>query len=129
MERIEGNALEEQNWSSRLAWSNLYKIAPVIEGKRSAPILNAQFEHCIENLRMEIELLMPEKVHFMTFQGWFSWFAEPLSVEIRPHHANSVDGMGDLNLGPCSARFLVSTGPEGKNETEWLEEVVSAFGA
>lgn len=67
---------DETRWAEKLAWTNLYKVAPFEGGNPNEPLCRAQLEICREILRYEIEKLKPQKIVFVTDLDWFRDFAE-----------------------------------------------------
>lgn len=59
---------ERQNWSSWIAWSNLYKFAPQ-GGNPSGKLKVNQEEYCWKILDEEIDILKPKCIIFLT-SGW-----------------------------------------------------------
>ena len=53
------------DWASRLAWSNLYKVAPPA-GNPSEAVCSAQQAGCIELLREELCVFQPQRLLFLT---------------------------------------------------------------
>jgi hypothetical protein len=52
----------DQFWSSRLVWSNLYKIAPAVGGNPNGGLRDVQFPFCRDLLIKEIELFTPRRL-------------------------------------------------------------------
>jgi len=57
-----------QNWSSKVVWSNLYKLAPK-NGNPSGKLKAKQEEYCWKILDEEIDILKPRCLIFLT-SGW-----------------------------------------------------------
>ncbi len=58
------------NWSSYLIWSNLYKISPFNGGNPSGRLMEVQREKCIELLKLEIETWKPKHILMLTGGDW-----------------------------------------------------------
>lgn len=131
LKAVEGGAFNKNRWSSRLAWTNLYKIAPYETGNPSDPLCEAQFNACVNILRSEIELLQPKRVLFMTGRYWLDWFEEPLDLEVSVRAGPYVEGVGDITTGAHSAPYVVAARPDnrkaGTSEASWVEAVSEAF--
>lgn len=114
-------------WSSHIAWSNLYKIAPTAGGNPSAELRCLQFSQCVSLLALEVEQLRPRHVLCLTGIDWFEPFAVPLGLNrlapCRPGF-RFVDGMYLAGL----QKWVVAQHPQGKPENEVVAEVVTAFG-
>ncbi len=63
-EALEGT----ENWSSKIAWSNLYKFAP-FEGNPTGALKRYQKESCWRILDEEINIIRPKCIVFLT-SGW-----------------------------------------------------------
>ena len=62
------------NWFEHIAWTNLYKVAPAEEANPGAYLKQTEYKTCKAILKMEIELLSPKYVIFIT--GWKDWFED-----------------------------------------------------
>ena len=111
------------NWATRLAWSNLYKIAPCKGGNPTRREIDSQQPDSIDLIRMELDLLRPRAVVMMVGAHWLEPFEK------------------DLNVRPCKGTFVIATGqygdstiivtvrPEGKPRTAFVDEVQGHFAA
>ncbi len=70
--------IDGPKWSSRLAWSNLYKVSPAHGGNPSGRLCRAQRAACIELLWGEIETLAPRRILVLTGWNWFGEMADGL---------------------------------------------------
>ena len=59
------------NWFEHVAYTNLYKASPAIEGNPGLYLKQTEHEACDAILTKEIELLSPKYVIFIT--GWEEW--------------------------------------------------------
>jgi hypothetical protein len=50
------------SWASRIAWTNLYKVAPSGGGNPSDMLCKFQLEHCIRLLKLELDAYKPRYV-------------------------------------------------------------------
>ena len=119
----------EEDWSSRLVWSNLYKISPHdAGGNPSNGLCKIQEPGCIELLREEIREYAPEKILFLTGWNWAWPFVTPLSSE-RQETSGLVEASGKIDVLGHNKEipFVVAKHPQGKPESEWVEEVISRF--
>jgi hypothetical protein len=119
---------QNQQWSSSLVWSNLYKISPVDGGNPGAALLRAQSVGCIRQLKMEIEKYEPKRLLFLTGYSW----AEPFISEIWQADltlpGNSiVEGFGEVKCGEGTTTVVIAPHPQGKKEKVLVSEVVSLF--
>lgn len=72
-----GKAPEEKEtyWLDNIAWSNMYKIAPLKEGNPNERLIKAQQEACKDILKAEIQALVPTHIILMTDKTWFDQYA------------------------------------------------------
>jgi len=57
---------DDEPWASRLAWTNLYKIAPTKSGNPSERLCSYQLRRCVKLLELELEMLNPRYVLLVT---------------------------------------------------------------
>ena len=119
---------QEENWSSRLVWSNLYKISPHAGGNPSDKLCAIQEPGCIELLRKEIQDYQPERILFLTGMNWAKAFLADLGYQ-EPALDSLVEASGTVSPPGCKQviPFVVARHPQGKLESEWVEEVISGF--
>lgn len=71
------------DWSKKIVWSNLYKIAP--DGANPDNFIrNQQFEISAELVRQEIEELKPKYCIMLTNDNWWSPFRNLLASKVLP---------------------------------------------
>jgi len=110
-------------WATRLAWSNLYKIAPADGGNPTRCEIASQQPHSVELLRLELDLLRPRAVVMMVGSHWIEPFAE--SLDVRPCEGRFVVGKGQYG----DSTIIVTVRPEGKPRTAFVDEVRRHFAA
>lgn len=113
----------ENNWASYLVWSNLYKIAPSTGGNPNPTLCRLQYEGCKDLLNLEIETYKPEKILFLTGEGWVTPFIEEASMQLAPESSTYVRKIGFLHGAHC----VVAEHPMTKKESIWVNEVVEAY--
>jgi len=120
----------ETPWSSHLVWSNLYKIAPCDGGNPNSTLRKAQLDGCVKLLQWELKHYQPRRVLFLT--GWwadqFPFLNEAWKDQPKPKVQSSVEDVGQLDCGSHKAICVVAGHPQGKNETNWVNEGVNALG-
>lgn len=120
-------------WSSRLVWSNLYKLAPARGGNPAERLKKAQFEGCLKLLRLEIDQYKPRRILFLTGLDWAHPFLTGMNLENRSSHvlasSGLVEAVGTLHSTNSHAACVVAKHPMGKNEELWVREVLEAFAA
>ncbi len=119
----------EKPWSSHLVWSNLYKVAPVGGGNPNNSLRTAQFRGCVKLLRWELEKYQPRRILFLTGRCWADPFLEQAWNDRSVPNAHSfVEAGGHLTCGSQIATCVVASHPQGKNETNWVNDVVTGLG-
>jgi hypothetical protein len=117
-------------WSSRLVWSNLYKIAPSLGGNPSGRLAAIEFPFCRDLLLSEIAEFRPKRIVFATGE-WAMPFIDH-AMFVRHDHSGLgqyVLGLGDVVLeGEKIGKFVIAPHPQGKRETQWVREVKAALG-
>lgn len=109
-------------WSSRFAWTNLYKIAPAEGRNPSERLCKLQFDACADLLRHEIEMLQPKQVLVMAGRGWFEPFAERLGLTMRWSR-----GYVEGTAAGFGARWVVTKHPERKPRAPIVEGALRFF--
>jgi hypothetical protein len=120
----------DELWSSRLVWSNLYKIAPFDGGNPNSKLQNIQYPFCRDILVQEIVAFRPRRVVFATGIDWVERFLDN-SLFVRTDSktfGQYVLGVGDLILNDEKiGEFVIAPHPQGKDEDRWVEEVRAAL--
>lgn len=106
---------ESCEWASRVACSNLFKIAPYKTGNPDPKTLMVSIHACIELILKEIEIYKPSHVVFVTDAWWMEpadytheSFAKALNVQLFPEAANTIVGYGVYK----GAKIVVTKRPE-----------------
>lgn len=113
-------------WSSRLIWSNLYKVAPALQGNPSGRLLRLQHAGAKRLLFAEFEHFRPRRVLLLTGWDWAKDFLDGLEScgpFPRPDCVQEV-----LRL-PHGALAVVVRHPQGKPEGPIRTGAVRAFAA
>jgi hypothetical protein len=120
---------DENPWPSHLIWSNLYKIAPAEGGNPNTILCRAQFNGCVQILQWELENYRPRRLLFLTGRTWADPFlAKVWNDRAEPDRHSFVEVVGHVACGPQhAATCVVACHPQGRNETDWVNEVVAAF--
>jgi len=114
---------EQEDIFSHIAWSNLYKASKYKRGNPSSRLMNVQFEMCKIILTLEIEVLKPKIVVFLTALAWAKWFLDDLDIEILPINPTCefVEFVGKYK----SALIIVGQHPQGKAEEPHYREILA----
>ena len=124
---------ESDNWSSKFAWSNLYKVAPAIAGNPSGNVQHIQREFVIQILKKEIDLLKPKYVVFVTGYDFITWSWRNNAKENtfkKAFDIQPVDTLGEYVEGYASyneSKIVVACRPKTKSVAAWVDCVMDAF--
>jgi hypothetical protein len=115
------------NWSSKVIWSNLYKIAPSETGNPSDSLCNSQFAACNELLETEIREFKPKYIVFLTGYNWFDGFlSESINLK-KTKNTRWVEAEGTLNFDNEICKIVVAKHPQGKPEFDLVTEVMDSL--
>lgn len=115
---------ERPLWSSALAWSNLYRLAPHGGGNPSAALARSQRATCQEILEREVREWQPQRLLFLTGLGWLAPFDSMLDGQLHRTPDALVQARGVWNGVPV----VVARHPQGKPQREMVAAIVEAFG-
>ena len=113
--------LDDARWSSRLAWTNLYKVSPAAGWNPGADLQRAQRSFAIDLLSREIEEFAPRRVLALT-GGWIGPFWEGLGLNLDPR-SGLVEAVGKR----CDCAWVVAKHPMVKPEGPFVTDVLGAF--
>ena len=113
------------NWTSHVAWSNLYKVAPWEGGNPSDALCYAQLEDCKKIMQKELAFTSPRAVVMLTGYYWAKDFLEYMNDGLEP------DCIGYEKWGGYEAwayrlegrLLIVSEHPQGKPEAAHVIEI------
>ena len=120
---VDPASLDDPAWSSRLAWSNLAKLAPWGGGNPGGALLDVERQVGPELLMAEVNELKPDRVLVLTGRWWFEPFARHLTLTVD-WRVGLVEGVAE----DASRRWVIAPHPQGKRRA-LLGEVIGAFGA
>jgi hypothetical protein len=119
----------DENPLSHLYWTNLYKISPHVGRNPSLSLCKLQGPACQEMLGVEIKLLEPQRILFLTGAWWANPFLRALKFAPRLVGTYShVHQTGYLRLESgelCSV--VVADHPERKKRSVIGAEILDAF--
>lgn len=121
--------IESPEWASYLVWSNIYKIAPAAGGNPSSTLCSAQLDLCKRILKQELQTFRPRRVLFLTGLGWSQPFTEHIGCELSKNNSGHyVEATGKVTIGTdIQAKVVIAVHPQGKNEKNWVEEVIQGY--
>lgn len=129
--RLNVGDIETPEWSSTLAWSNLYKIAPYEGGNPSERLCGIQEPKCLELFSTELSTLAPKRIVFATGLGWAGPFLNHVHGTVQTDSGSRfVEAYGEIALESGRVcKFVVAPHPQGKPEEEWVDAVMGKFKA
>ncbi|WP_050025130.1 hypothetical protein [Verrucomicrobium sp. BvORR034] len=107
----------------QIATTNLYKIAPD-SGNPSSRLQQVQLDHCIRILQLEIALLKPANVVFLTGWDWIKDFTAAFGI--KDQLDLSLAQFLDVACRVDGVNYILSQHPERKAEAPHVEEILSA---
>lgn len=124
-----GVAVSEDEWPSRIMWTNLYKVSPFDEGNPSTGLLELQREHCGDILRTEIGRWFPKRILMLTDIDWALWFLQKFgATRVQVEGFKYVQWVGKMDIGLKEPAVIVVTSrPEGKPREPFVSEIMKAF--
>lgn len=114
----------KDEWYSKIAWSNLYKIS-CETGNPTGKLMNQQLDLCIKILEEEIRILNPKYVIFLT-SGWEKAFVNhliidlPIDKKVNIKWGSKYDTSGYLINDKI---YIITPHPQGKDEKKHLEAI------
>lgn len=120
---------DDEDWSSYLVWSNLFKIAPWDGGNPKVLMKRAQKPWCYEMLEQELMVYQPKRVLFMTGSSWADPFLEHLNFEEKKvPKGECIELCGKIELvGGFRTNAIVIPHPQSKLEQEPIEQATECF--
>lgn len=119
-----GIGIDGDDWSSYLAWTNLYKVAPAAGGNPGGRLCRVQRPACIDLLQWELKTCKPKRVLVLTGWNWFGEMAEGLGFEAEATtDGELVEAMGRIG----DARVVVAKHPQGKPGAEMVDQIMKGW--
>lgn len=119
-------SLYGNDWVKKIAWTNLYKLAPYDGGNPSANLRKRQLEACLKIFQAEISILQPKTVIFFT-SGWerkFLTFMNGSKDLGKPTNRVKWNKYYFDIFEIKGIRYIETYHPQGKNESEHVEKLV-----
>lgn len=123
---------ESEDWSGRVAWSNLFKVAPFKRGNPNKEVIVKSIQPCIALMKEEIRQYHPSHIVFVTDSWWLEpadytpySFAKDLGISLKPDSSNTVVGSGIYQ----GAKIVVTKRPETArvSREEHARQILDAF--
>ncbi len=116
-----------EEWYRKVAWSNLYKAAPLEGGNPSNAMCRAQLESSQKILAKEIEILSPKTVVMLTGYNWAKDFlsslnngVEPSSCKMTKEWDNYASSLYVIN----GVNYIVTEHPQGKKHQAHIDALL-----
>jgi len=124
--KLNFDGISDNNWSSHLVWSNLYKVSPGDEGNPSEKLCAVQLDGCKNLLACELDEYRPKRIVFLTGMNWADVFLSNFNMQTAQNNYKYVSDVG-VNKNYKNMKAVIASHPQGKNETQWVSEVLQAF--
>lgn len=122
-------ASKNDDWVQFISWSNLYKVS-LEEGNPPTILKTRQQEACCKILDLELEVLRPKNVIFLT-SGWEKFYLTHIGfqdLKDRPHICKKwgyAEGFETYCFVYSGINIIVSPHPQGKDEYAHAETICS----
>jgi hypothetical protein len=120
-----GLGIEGPGWSTRIAWSNLYRVAPAAGGNPSDPLCRAQEAACLDLLRQDLGTHRPRHVLVLAGENWFRPFGKGLGCVLTGVNEDAIDCLGVVG----ESKVVVARHPQGRREAAMVARILQNFGA
>ena len=132
--------MQEKSWIDYIAWSNIYKIAPLMTGNPTTNMCVAQMDACRKILKAEIEAYKPSHILFITGYEW--WFYDKTNkcgisnlFDYLTFYGNNsrcndiyVEGSAYYTLNDgTSIPVVITCRPETRPEDKFTSQVLDCF--
>jgi hypothetical protein len=126
-ERLRLAGEDSADWSSYLAYTNLYRVSPAAAGNPSTHLREVQKAGCIDALRSDIEGLSPARILFLTGQDW----AEPFLAKLGWSEQGSTDVIrwGVIYGRSGTIEVIEGPHPQAKPEAPLVNAIMEAWRA
>jgi len=119
---IDADDARGADWESRIAWTNLSKLAPAAGRNPASRLLALQRQIGPRLLRREVEELSPRKIVAFTGRSWFEPFASELGLEVS-WREGFVEGVADEG----DRRWVIAVHPMTRSPSGVADAVLSAL--
>ena len=126
---------DKDDFIKRIAWSNLYKIAPKDGGNPTTGMCKKQFKACYDILKEEIRTYRPTHILIISgYKHWYEWEDYDFSKlficnqYLGSNNENKtifVEGTAKFNLDGELIPVVITCRPEGRKEDPFVEEALS----
>lgn len=118
----------ETDWSSYLAWTNLYRVAPFRAGNPNHVLQRQQRELCVALLARDVANLAPKRLLVLAGKDWAHDFLPSEVMEWRDTAGGLVQGSGVWTQpGGSRVAVVVARHPQGKPQRKLVDGLLDAF--
>ena len=126
---LPGDVQNSPVWMDNIAWTNLYKLAPVAKGNPSRVMIEKQVSACVDILWEEIKLLNPTHILVMSGYDWFRPFEGIFQNVIESEEKNHLSGRRKNQVyvegtGVYNIPVVVTCRPELRSKEKFVEQAV-----
>ena len=132
-QKLPGSASDCYVWTENIAWSNLYKVSPLVCDNPNDESMRIQRLACIDILKKELAVYKPTHILFLTGYDWFEPFSclfdyvTDLGVRnvMKGSQKNEiyVEGTADYH----GAKAVIACRPEHRKKDGFVDAVLRAF--
>lgn len=124
IKRISEKENGKENWSTKIAWSNLYKLS-FEKGNPNEKLKKSQIEICKKILETEIKVLNPKCIIFLTSE-WERDFVNYLTLgkeRVNPISLKWGKNYKTFGFTVDNLNYIISVHPQGKSENEHCKKI------
>ena len=122
---------EADAWSNKVAWSNLYKVAPYSGKNPNNRDIKTQLKVCIDLFKEEINMYKPTHIVLVTDIWWVEpfdnlpSFARELGIQLYSDSKSAIVGTGEYN----GSKIVVTKRPESAklSRAEHAKKIMEMF--
>jgi hypothetical protein len=119
-----GICQNKENWSSCIALTYLYKLAYCNKEYLSQKPMSIQFEYCREMLHLELSILKPKRVLFLTGMNFAQQF---LKLPRLTALGDNVCSLGEYDYGLHKAQTVITINPRNCPRKELVNLILKRF--
>jgi hypothetical protein len=116
----EKNYLSDNNWTRKMIWSNLYKIAPSERANPNDEECKMQEAGCVDLVKKELEEIKPKFCIVLTNDTWWEPFRKELKTTKRQIN-KIIESVETFN----ETKIIVTDRPFMGNNNKYVEEILN----
>ncbi|MDD4347120.1 MAG: hypothetical protein PHZ11_09625 [Desulfitobacteriaceae bacterium] len=121
--------INNADWPSYIAWTNLYKIAPSETGNPSEKLKKIQHDIARQIFIEELCQWKPKRIIFFTGRDWVEPFVKPLVSISEVKSVGLAQWVGKIHIqnDGVHSQFVVLPHPQGKPGQLILSSIIDSF--